>query len=163
MRADRRCKDLVQISPVTRRSLDAPGQDAVGPAQASPGRGAGPSIAASAWAAASRQKRTERGKSRVQQQELDHALRLDPADVEPLVRLVGLAAAQHRRPLQVRQRQVGRVVQLLQQLVLDVEDAQRLVGAFQVLAELDELPALVVGQRGVADALEQWLPHSTAW
>ena len=57
--------------------------------------------------------------------------------------------------MQARQRHVGGVRQLAQQVVLHVEDAQRLLGALGELAELDEVPALVVRRRRVAQPLEQ--------
>ncbi len=91
----------------------------------------------------------------VQQQELDHMLRLDPADVNALVRLVSPATAQDGPPQKVGQREVGRAVEVVQEVILDIEDAQCLFGALEVFAELDELPAFVVVKRGVANALKE--------
>jgi hypothetical protein len=40
-------------------------------------------------------------------------------------------------------------------VVLDVEDACRLTGTFQILAELEELPRLPVRHGAVGDAVQQ--------
>src|ERR1051326_2432722 len=92
---------------------------------------------------------------RMKKQELDDALGLDAADVQPLIRLVGAATLQHRGPAQARERPVGRPAVFFSAPGLGVEDAQRLVRSLEELAELDELPALVVIERRVDGALEE--------
>jgi len=90
----------------------------------------------------------------VGEEELDDPLRLDAADVQPLISLVGGTVLQHRAPLQVADRQVDRA-RSLEEGKLGVEDPQRLVGPLQVAAKLDEVPALVVDERRLAGAGEQ--------
>src|SRR5262249_35020599 len=92
--------------------------------------------------------------TRLEQQEFENAPGIDAADSDALVRLVGQAAAEHGGPVEIRHRQVGLARQVVQELPLDLQDAQDLVGPLEKLTQLDELPAFVPRHGGVADALE---------
>ena len=90
----------------------------------------------------------------VGEQELDDPLRLDAADVKPLVGFVGRALLEHGTPLQVVDRQVGRLGSF-EEAELRIQGAQYLLGPLQVPAELDEVPALVVHDGRLAHAVKE--------
>ena len=117
-----------------------------------------PEMACTDSRARTRQYWMARGNSFSKQQELDDAIGRD-APVTLPVHLERAGRAQHGGPLDVvgRRADVGRGGQ--QEKVLHVEDARGLVGALQHAAEPAEVPALVVGHRGVGHAGEQMAGH----
>src|SRR5271166_709816 len=91
-------------------------------------------------------------KAPVQEQEASHAGRRDAARVHPEIGMVARRRAQQRVPLA----RVGGGADIdrgrQQRVVLDVEQARRLVGALQVTADLVETPSLVAEERAFRDA-----------
>src|SRR5713226_7806133 len=80
-------------------------------------------------------------KAGLQQQKLEDPIGIDSADIEPLVSFISPATPQDAGPAEVGHRKSGRIGHIAKQQVINIEDAKRLVGSFQKLAQLDELPA----------------------
>ena len=94
-----------------------------------------------------------------QDQELGDPARRDHVAVDLAVGLEARHRAQQRAPLVVvdRAADVGRARQ--QGVILDVEDARRVVGALEVRAEADEVIGLVAQHRAEGHAAEQVRAH----
>ena len=94
----------------------------------------------------------------LEQQELDDPIGRDASVALP-IHLERAGRAQHGGPLDVVGRRADIGCRWQQQKVLHVEDAGRLVGALQHASEPAEVPALVVGHRGVGHAREEMAGH----
>ena len=62
---------------------------------------------------------------------------------------------EHRRPVNIVVRRAHIAEGGEQHEVLDIQNARRLIGAFQLAAEPHEMPSLIVGHGGIGNALEQ--------
>src|SRR5204863_7765539 len=98
------------------------------------------------------------GEHRIEEEEFDDANGLDAEGIEARVRLRRTARAQDREPAD--HVGVGRLgfFAWREEVRLATEEAHDAVGALEVGAEREEVPRLVVGERGSGESLEMLEP-----
>jgi hypothetical protein len=89
-----------------------------------------------------------------QNQKRRHAQRVHVAEVIPPIGLDRAAASQHRHPVDVAQRAFQHLLGRFENFELGFDHPAGDVDALQIFAELGELPALIVRQGLVGQALE---------
>ena len=95
------------------------------------------------------------GKVAIEEQEFENAIGRDVGGVDLAVGLEGGAAAQQADQLEVLVAGVLALGRAEEFGLVDLKQGGGGVGALEVAAEADELPALAVNHGGVADALEE--------
>ena len=91
---------------------------------------------------------------RMQNQHLGHFFRLDRGVILPVIGLVGAHGPQHGHPLVIVGAACHRRKFVEKILILHVHQARRHFRAFERPADAQKLPAFVVRQRGVGDAVK---------